>query len=380
MTKKHVKITSHKKTTVKKVVKTSGHKQLHKSAKHEAAKHSIIHRNPSNKQHSHKHFSKKFCPKCGNLITDDNTLCKNCRTSDFDFKDLKLFVCNNCSSYNLKNKWKKFHDLNSIMKKIVEDSVKHKVQYVKLSDEKVDELLSYKAGVHKDFTVTVSLGKEQFDLPAVIDVTLCPKCAKEGTKYFEGILQVRNASNEVLDFIKNDLAKNRSKGFHINKETYIDDTGLNVDYFYTNKGYMRIVAEKLKNHFGAVLKQNAQLFSINWETSKNIYRLNILVELPKYHKNDVIKIGTQLFKIVSMDEKIHVLNLENNSKTLIAHKDSYDVLKPVEVMLIKKYPEFEILDPNTYYQARLMNPSENLQINQKIHVIIDGGEAWMVKE
>ena len=55
-------------------------------------------------------------------------------------------------------------------------------------------------------------------------------------------------------------------------------------------------------------------------------------------------------------------------------------MTPVEVMLIKKYPEYEVLDPNTYYQARLMNPSETLQINQKIHVVIDGGEAWIVKE
>ena len=45
---------------------------------------------------------------------------------------------------------------------------------------------------------------------------------------------------------------------------------------------------------------------------------------------------------------------------------------------IKKYPEYEVLDPNTYYQTRLMNPEKDLEINQNIKVIIDGGEAWMV--
>ena len=364
---KHDQKTAHKVKAVK--AKTATHKKVDKHVAHTPVKHSIIHR-----------FNSKFCPNCGNIITDDNILCKDCRTTDFEFKDLRLFLCNNCSSYNIKNKWQKFHDLNSVVKRIVEENVKQKVTYIRLSDEKIEELLSYKAGVHKDFTVTVNLGKEKFDLPAVIDVTLCPKCAKAGTKYFEGILQVRNATSEMKDFIRNDLLRNKSKGFHINKEEYIDDTGNNIDYYYTNKGYMRVVAEKLKNHFGAVLKQNAQLFSINWETSKNIYRLNILVQMPNYHKNDVIKIGKQLFRIVSMDEKIHVVDMGNNSKTLIAHKESYDVLKPVEVMLIKKYPEYEILDPTTYYQARLMNPSDKLEINQKLHVIIDGGEAWMVKE
>ena len=167
---------------------------------------------------------------------------------------------------------------------------------------------------------------------------------------------------------------------HVNKEIEIDDSGKNIDFYYTDKGYLKIIAEKLRSSFGAIIKQNAQLFSIDWETSKNLYRLNVLVEFPIYNKGDVIKLDGHLYKVVSMDEKIHVTNLETHTKTLLPHKESYDVLKPVEVMLIKKYPEYEVLDPNTYYQARLMNPSEKLEINQKIQVIIDGGEAWIVKE
>ncbi|MGV8141673.1 MAG: NMD3-related protein [Candidatus Woesearchaeota archaeon] len=327
---------------------------------------------------SHKHYSKKFCPNCGNVVTDESTFCKDCRMVDFDFKEIKILLCNNCKSYNHKNKWQRLVNLDDAISKIVSESVKHHLKYHPLAEEKVEELLSYKAGVHRDFTVEISIGKEHFDLPAIIDVTLCPKCSKQGTKYFEGILQVRNSTDEINAFIKKDAQKQKSKGIHINKEIDLDGTGSNIDYYYTDKGYIKNIAERLRSAYGATIKQNAQLFSLDWSTSKNIYRLNVLVEFPNYHKNDVIKIGKQLFKIISMDEKIHVVNIENESKTLIPHKDSYDVLKPVEVMVIKRYPEFEILDPNTYYQARLMNPSDKLQINQKIHVIIDGGEAWMV--
>jgi nonsense-mediated mRNA decay protein 3 len=167
---------------------------------------------------------------------------------------------------------------------------------------------------------------------------------------------------------------------HLNKEERIDDTGKNIDYYLTNQSYAKVLAEKLRSNFGGIIKKNAQLFSVSWETSKNLYRLNILVELPIYSKGDVIKKDGQLYRIISMDTKIHAINLKTNSKTSLPHKNSYDILKPVEVMLIKRYPESEILDPNTYYQARLMNPSEKLEINQKLHVVIDGGEAWMVKE
>jgi hypothetical protein len=38
-----------------------------------------------------------------------------------------------------------------------------------------------------------------------------------------------------------------------------------------------------------------------------------------------------------MDEKIHVINLETNTKTLFPHKESYDILKPVKLIIIKRY-------------------------------------------
>ncbi|MGV8086926.1 MAG: NMD3-related protein [Candidatus Woesearchaeota archaeon] len=330
----------------------------------------------------HKQYGVKFCPNCGNTITNENnnSLCKKCSGTDFDFKEIKLFTCNSCKSYNYKNKWKQFHNLNQVMKIIVTDSIKNEFKYYDLEDNVVEELLGYKAGVHKDFIVKIGIGKEKFDLPAVIDVTLCPKCCKKGTKYFEGILQIRNASDEIYQFIKNDLIKNRSKGVHITKEIIIDNIGRDRDYYYTDKRYLNIISAKLREHFGAIVKHNAQLFSIDWETSKNLYRLNVLVEFPHYNKNDVIKIDKQLYLIVSMDEKIHVVNLITNTKTLFPHKESYDILKPVELVVIKKYPEFEVLDPNTYYPARLMNPSEKLEINDKIKAIIDGSEAWMIKQ
>jgi NMD protein affecting ribosome stability and mRNA decay len=369
---KHQDSHAHKKISVKKTSKIKQSSKTNSKTIHKT------NRSTKSIKPVHKFYSKKFCPNCGNPITDDNTLCKNCRITNFDFKDLKLFVCNHCQSYNYKNKWQKFQNLNNVMKMIVTNSVKHKVDYTNMDDELVEELLSYKAGVHRDFNVEVTIGKEKFELPAVIDVTLCPKCSKQGTKYFEGVLQVRNMNEEILDFIKKDLTKQRSKGVHINKEVDIDGTGMNMDYYCTNKKYMKVIGEKLRKEFGAIVKQNAQLFSIDWETSKNVYRLNILIQFTKYQKNDVIKFNKQLFKIISMDEKIHATNLETNNKTLLPHKEDYDILKPVEVILIKKYPEFEILDPNTYYQARLMNPSETLEINQTLRVIIDGGEAWIV--
>ena len=81
---------------------------------------------------------------------------------------------------------------------------------------------------------------------------------------------------------------------------------------------------------------------------------------------------------MSLGTRINVTNLKTQKKTSLVHGSKYHLLKPTFFQVIKKYPEAEVLDPQTYYQARLMNPTEKLEINQTIKVVVDGQEAWMV--
>jgi len=367
--------------TKKKDVKIKVHKK--KDAQEKSHKKTVKHDTQHDKKAEHhvtKHYGQKFCPNCGRKIEHGTEFCAHCKSVDFKFKDIDMTVCNNCHSYLHRNKWAKYKDINHVIEEVVSDNIKDKVNVSRLKKMESDALTAYKAGVNKDITIEVSMTRQKFDLPAKFHVTLCPKCSKQGTKYFQSILQVRNSTGEINAFIKSEIAKQAEKGIHLNKEESVDATDDNIDFYITSQSYARTLAEKVRKNFGGIIKKNAQLFSINWETSKNLYRLNILLELPNYKKDDVIKKGDDLFKIVSFDKKVHVTNLKNNHKTSLPHSDSYDILKPVEVMIMKKYPEFEILDPNTYYQARLLNPNEKLQVNQKIKVIIDGGEAWLIRE
>ena len=81
---------------------SQAHKSLHhlkshitgrKSTKHKLTaskpvKHVISKHTVHKPKAAHKFYSKKFCPNCGNPIIDNNTLCKNCRGTDFDFKEI----------------------------------------------------------------------------------------------------------------------------------------------------------------------------------------------------------------------------------------------------------------------------------------------------
>lgn len=326
---------------------------------------------------SAKRYAKKFCPNCGRVL-HDHEACKYCSQPDFSFKPVKIVICNSCHSYLHKNKWTKYKDVNTAIKKVTAYNIKAKVQVKGVSADAKEKIDGHKAGIKDDITIEVHHKGLAFDIPARLEVTLCNKCSKKGTQFFDSILQLRNSTQEVLDFARNDVAKQHKKGIFITKEVPVEKYSIkDMDIYLTNQTYAKTLAEKIKKHFGGTIKKNAKHFSLNWQTTKTLYRLNILLELPEFSKNDVIRKDQHLYKIVSIGETIHVVDLKTKHKTSIPH-GTYDVLKPVTFQVIKRYPEYEVLDPNTYYQARLMNPSDTLEINQKIKVIVDGSEAWMI--
>ena len=321
----------------------------------------------------------KFCPNCGKELQGTEVTCKGCTTPEFAFKNIHITLCNSCHSYLHRSKWTKCIDINTAVKKVAQDAIKVSVKIGKLSLELHETMSTFKAGVTRDFTIEVAHEGSLFDIPATYEVTLCPKCSKKGTKYFESILQVRNATPEITAFIRNDIAKQKKKGIYINKESRLNKySEENIDFSITDQTYAKVIAEKLHHQYGAIIKKNAQLFSINWQTTKNIYRLNVLVEIPRYHVGDCIKDENNLYHIMSLGTRINVTNLKTQKKTSLVHGSKYHLLKPTFFQVIKKYPEAEVLDPQTYYQARLMNPTEKLEINQTIKVVVDGQEAWMV--
>lgn len=331
------------------------------------------------KKKSSKRFGRRFCPNCGSLLCGEKELCSLCSKPDFNFKDIHIVLCNSCNSYHSRNKWVKFKDLDVAIKNIAFLCIKAKVQIKHLPKELKEKILDYKAGVKTDIFIPVKHGHHEFELPAKLEVTLCNKCAKKGSQYFEAILQLRNSTEEILQFVRNEVERQKKKGIYINKEVPVEKYSIkDVDLYLTNQTYAKTLAEKIKKNFGGTIRKNAKHFSLNWQTTRTLYRLSILLQLPNYKKNDVIKHESHLYRIISLGDKIHVIDLKTNHKTSLPNKESYDILHPVTFQVIKRYPEYEVLDPNTYYQARLMNPSKKLEINQKIKVVVDGGEAWMV--
>ena len=262
--------------------------------------------------------------------------------------------------YFWKNKWKKFENLNDLFIEL----------FGKVPEELQKNELVLKPGIKRKCKI-VKNGKK---IVLQIEVTLSPKLSKEKSQYYEGILQVKNCDTEITDFIRNELKKANKKGIFITQEKLEKNR---ADFFITNQTYMKSLAVKLQKEFGGKISLNPTLFSRNRQTSKELYRLTIMLDIPKIRKNDVIIADNKIFVVNSAREKIHVVDLKGK-KTALPYKN-YKELTKQETRITKVYPQIEIMDPETYQSIEIQNKKlkKNYKLEQKVKVVYHNG-WWIV--
>ncbi|MFC1734417.1 NMD3-related protein [candidate division KSB1 bacterium] len=260
----------------------------------------------------------KFCPKCGKKGIK-GVLCSKCTAekSVIEFKDIKLKYCINCKAYLFRNKWIKTNTLESGVRKAVKKSLKKK------TTAEINPILPKiepKPGLTHNFEVEIKMSpKEKYYIPAKIELTTCPKCSKEGTQYFEGILQLRNPNPEVVEFIRKEAKDQKSRGIYITDEKDVA-YGKGIDFYFTSQKYIQNLGLKLQKTFGGILKINPKLFSKSRQTSKDLYRVNVLFELLDFKIGDVILVDNKILKVTDLGKKGSGVDLKTGKKTNFDYK------------------------------------------------------------
>ncbi|MCX6707607.1 MAG: NMD3-related protein [Candidatus Woesearchaeota archaeon] len=316
-----------------------------------------------------------FCPRCGkkDIVGD---FCKACHAEMIggiiEFKEIKIKICPLCMSYSFKNKQTKFDDIAVVIRKIAKESMKEKItaDITPMLPE-----IEYRPGKKYQFEIEIALSnKEKYYIPAEIEMEVCKKCSKMGTKYFEGVLQLRNSSKEVMDFIRKEVGTQRSRGIFITDEKEVKD---GVDIFITSQRYLQNLGQKLQNTFGGMLKINPRLFSRNRQTSKDVHRVNVYFELLGYKRGDVVKHENNLIKISATGKQIAGYNIVTGKSTAFSSKDKVKTFDVKKAEVVKVYPDVEVMDPETYQPLRIENKKKVVQ-GEIINIIIDEGKAYIV--
>lgn len=330
-----------------------------------------------------------FCPKCGDPNVVD-IFCAKCLREERPlvkkFREFKVSVCTRCHRVNYRGAWRECED----PAKFIADSLKKHI--IPSSTTEIDEIrvapiaLELKSGlkvvgdaevvVHGRASNMSKLYDEEYSFPYEIQNTLCPRCSKLGTTYFEGTLQVRNETPESREFLKNYLKKSE---VGIAKETKIA-TG--SDYLLTNKRVIESSARALLDRFGGTIKSSAQLFSRNKQRSKDIYRVTWFIEMVDFKVGDAVGSETGPLFVFELGKRIKFYNPLRNKFEFHEYKSGeLKKLSISETIITETHPELAVLHPETFQQVRVWNlkVGEHKK-GEKVMVIIHNDKLFLYQK
>lgn len=197
-------------------------------------------------------------------------------------------------------------------------------------------------------------------------------------QYFEGILQLRNPTQEAFEFIKKQIEK--AKDVHIAKRVRIKS---GMDFYLNSNQFLMQLGRRLQKAFGGRINVSATLHTRHKQSSKNLYRVTFLIVLPKFKKGDIISAESRekseiVIYITSLDKKIHGINLKTGKKIGINYSDDIRILETYKTIVTKIRPHLEAMHPETYQSVRVDNKQNNLRQGKKVTVVLTEDGVFIV--
>ncbi len=318
-----------------------------------------------------------FCPKCGKEV-ESGIFCKDCSDRDLiDIQHIKLknvLICNECGKILHLNKWTDYEDVQDLVKKIFKDEIlkSNRVQkgtkielefptdfYDKLDVARSKYLIQMKIHAKKE-NIT-----EEYDLNGRMVLETCQKCSRKDSKYFEGVLQIRNQTPELKDYLLEVFDRVKEDKIYV---TAVLELKNGIDYYMTSKKFITRIIYELQEKFGGTVNVSEQLFTHNHLRSKDVFRVNgVFIQSP-IGKGEFIKVDNSVVKVTSVSKNVFGHDIVNGSKVKLNFDIKYEKIKPNKVSVLLNYPKPIALDPETYESADIITDKE-LQVDQKIKVI-----------
>ena len=146
------------------------------------------------------------------------------------------------------------------------------------------------------------------------------KSTSSNPQYFEGILQLRNCTDEVINFVRNLSLK--SPTAYISKE---EGTKNGVDFYLSDNKFLHSLGKKLRESFTGELKSSASLHTKDRQSSKDLYRLTILFKQLHFKKDDVMLYQGDEVKILRIANDVIIQNIKSGKKEHISLQEAEDV-------------------------------------------------------
>ncbi|MEM4267940.1 MAG: NMD3-related protein [Candidatus Woesearchaeota archaeon] len=197
--------------------------------------------------------------------------------------------------------------------------------------------------------------------------------------YYEAVLQLRNKRsrvyNDAIDIIES-MVTNSKREVFISKRLNV--TG-GIDFYLSSKRFAAIIGRKLNAKLGAEFGVSPKLFSVDKQTSKKKYRLNVLVRLPEITRGYICRKGHDIFICDGYKEGHVFISLLSGKRARISPSDVEILASPedyLEAIVVKRKPQLEVLHPETYQPCSV----ENLKRSdaEKLKVVLVDGKIYAI--
>jgi len=122
--------------------------------------------------------------------------------------------------------------------------------------------------------------------------------------YFEGTLQLRNPTQEIVDFVEN-------SGAQISK---VEELKNGLDLYFVSQRALRSLGKDLGRRFSGELKTSNRLFTRNRLTGKEVYRVTVLFRCYNLRKGGIVAVRGISYKVLAVGKKVYLQNEKTGEK------------------------------------------------------------------
>lgn len=141
------------------------------------------------------------------------------------------------------------------------------------------------------------------------------------SNYFEGILQLRNPTDKIVDFVfdrveKSGIAKIAKTEKHKN----------GIDFYITSNKFLKEFASELNSKFSGMLKITYTLHTR--KEGVDIYRMTVLFRVSPFKEMDIIEFKGDKYKVAKMGERVELKDMNNGKRKLVKYEEVESAFRP----------------------------------------------------
>ncbi|MBI4450349.1 hypothetical protein HY642_00095 [Candidatus Woesearchaeota archaeon] len=128
-------------------------------------------------------------------------------------------------------------------------------------------------------------------------------------QYFEGILQLRNETEELVEYVLNRVAQEGKAAV-----VKVKKVRGGVDLYFSSQHYLQNFGKHLKQRFSGELKVSSRLHTRSRVTGKEVHRVTVLFRLLPFRPGDILKTEDGNLQVMSVDRFAVVKHLNSGKK------------------------------------------------------------------